>query len=43
VVAALAAGEDLPASIAPERLERALDGLERDGIVRRVGARYSLG
>jgi A/G-specific adenine glycosylase len=43
VVAALAAGKDLPAGIAPERLERALDGLERDGIVRRVGARYSLG
>jgi A/G-specific adenine glycosylase len=43
VVAALAAGEALPDDIAPERLERALAGLERDGIVRRVGARFSLG
>jgi A/G-specific adenine glycosylase len=43
VVAALAAGDALPGDIAAERLERALAGLERDGIVRRVGARYSLG
>ncbi|HEX2105212.1 MAG TPA: A/G-specific adenine glycosylase [Solirubrobacteraceae bacterium] len=43
VVAALAAGEALPADIAPERLDRALAGLERDGVVRRVGAGYSLG
>jgi A/G-specific adenine glycosylase len=35
VVAALAAGEGLPAGIAPERLERALAGLERDGLVQR--------
>jgi A/G-specific adenine glycosylase len=34
-VAALAAGEGLPAGIAPERLERALAGLERDGLVQR--------
>src|SRR3954452_6205989 len=31
VVAALAAGEGLPSDIAPERLARALAGLERDG------------
>jgi A/G-specific adenine glycosylase len=43
VVAALAAGGELPDGIAAERLDRALAGLERDGIVRRVGARYSLG
>lgn len=43
VVAALAAGDGLPEGIAPERLERALAGLEHDGIVRRVGRRYSLG
>jgi A/G-specific adenine glycosylase len=43
VVAALAAGEGLPGGIAPERLDRALAGLERDGIVRRIGQRYSLG
>jgi A/G-specific adenine glycosylase len=43
VVAALAAGEELPGGIAPERLDRALEGLERDGIVRRIGRRYSLG
>jgi A/G-specific adenine glycosylase len=43
VVAALAAGEGLPGDVSPERLERALAGLERDRIVRRVGARYSLG
>jgi len=43
VVAALAAGEGLPAGIAADRLARALAGLERDGIVRRVGERYSLG
>jgi A/G-specific adenine glycosylase len=33
VVAGLAAGEGLPAGVAPERLERALAGLERDGLV----------
>ena len=43
VVAALAAGEDLPAGIAPERLRRAVAGLERDGLVRRVDGGYSLG
>ena len=43
VVAALAAGDGVPDDIAPDRLRRALAGLERDGIVRRVGTRYSLG
>jgi len=33
VVAALAAGEALPGGLAPGRLERALAGLERDGLV----------
>jgi A/G-specific adenine glycosylase len=33
VVAALAAGEGLPAGLDAERLERALAGLERDGLV----------
>jgi A/G-specific adenine glycosylase len=37
VVAALAAGEGLPVGVAPERLERALAGLERDGLVVRSG------
>jgi A/G-specific adenine glycosylase len=35
IVAALAAGEGLPATIDPERLERVLAGLERDGLVER--------
>jgi A/G-specific adenine glycosylase len=43
VVAALAAGEELPGDIPADRLDRALAGLEQDGLVRRVGARYSLG
>lgn len=39
IVAALTAGEPLPRGIAPERIERALAGLERDGlIVREAGA-----
>jgi len=39
VVAALAAGEAVPNGFAPERLERALAGLERDGlVVREAGA-----
>ncbi len=43
VVAALAAGDGLPAGVAPERLERALAGLERDGlVVRDVQGRVSL-
>jgi A/G-specific adenine glycosylase len=43
VVAALAAGEDLPGDIAPERLEHALAGLVRDGLVRPVEGGFSLG
>ncbi len=38
VVAGLAAGEGLPAGVAPERLERVLAGLERDGLVVRDGS-----
>jgi A/G-specific adenine glycosylase len=37
IVAALAAGDPLPSAIAPERLERALAALERDGLVQRDG------
>jgi A/G-specific adenine glycosylase len=43
VVAALAAGEGLPAGIAPERLEPALQGLLRDGLIRRAAGGYALG
>ncbi len=35
IVAALAAGDGLPAQIAPDRLERVLTGLERDGLIER--------
>jgi A/G-specific adenine glycosylase len=42
VVAALAAGEGLPADVAPERLERALAGLVRDGLVRPAGDGFTL-
>jgi A/G-specific adenine glycosylase len=42
IVAALAAGDPLPAQIEPERLERALAGLERDGLVQRDGRRVGL-
>ena len=35
IVAALAAGEPLPAQIEPERLNRVLAALERDGLVER--------
>jgi A/G-specific adenine glycosylase len=38
VVAALVAGQGLPDGIAPERLERALSSLARDGLVTRAGA-----
>jgi A/G-specific adenine glycosylase len=38
VIAALAAGEAFPSTIAPERLERALAALEREGLVERDGA-----
>jgi A/G-specific adenine glycosylase len=43
VVAALAAGEGVPRDVAPERLERALRGLVRDGLIRRTAAGYALG
>jgi A/G-specific adenine glycosylase len=43
VVAALAAGRGLPSDIAAERVERALRGLVRDGLVRPVDGGYSLG
>jgi A/G-specific adenine glycosylase len=43
VVAALAAGHAVPSGIPPERLERAIEGLVRDGLVRRDGERLSLG
>jgi A/G-specific adenine glycosylase len=42
VVAALAAGEPVPGGFAPERLERALAGLERDGLVVREGGTVRL-
>ena len=42
VIAALAAGHRLPARIAPERLERVLAGLERDGLIERDGTRVGL-
>jgi len=43
VVAALANGEGLPADIAAARVERALAGLVRDGLVRPVDGGFSLG
>jgi A/G-specific adenine glycosylase len=42
IVAALAAGEALPAPIEPARLERALAALERDGLVERDGGKVKL-
>jgi len=42
IVAALAAGEGLP-EVAPERLERALTGLLRDGLVQRTADGFALG
>jgi A/G-specific adenine glycosylase len=42
IVAALAAGEELPPAIAPARLERALAALEREGLVERDGAAVGL-
>jgi A/G-specific adenine glycosylase len=43
VVASLAAGEGVPRDVAPERLEPALQGLLRDGLIRRTAAGYALG
>jgi A/G-specific adenine glycosylase len=42
VVAALAAGAGLPAGFEPARLERALVGLERDGLIVRAGTSVRL-
>lgn len=42
VIAALAAGDPLPGEVAEERLERALVGLERDGLVVRDGREVRL-
>jgi A/G-specific adenine glycosylase len=42
IVAALAAGDSLPAGIEPARLERALAGLERDGLVERDASAVGL-
>jgi A/G-specific adenine glycosylase len=42
IVAALAVGEAFPAGIEPQRLERALAGLERDGLVERDGVKVGL-
>jgi A/G-specific adenine glycosylase len=41
IVAALAAGTAPPAGIEPARLERALAGLERDGLVQREGSSWA--
>jgi len=38
VVRALVKGEELPADMEVDRLERALSGLERDGLIVRTGA-----
>jgi A/G-specific adenine glycosylase len=43
VVAALVAGEALPADIEEARLDAAVEGLVRDGVVRRVGQGLALG
>jgi A/G-specific adenine glycosylase len=43
VVAALAAGEGMPRDVAPDRLEPALQGLLRDGLIRRTATGYALG
>jgi len=42
IVAALVAGEELPCGFEPSRLERALAGLERDGLVVREGSAVRL-
>jgi len=42
IVAALAAGEPLPAGIEPARSERVLAALERDGLVQRDGTKVGL-
>ena len=42
IVASLAAGDGLPAQLAPERLARVLAGLERDGLIERGPAGVGL-
>jgi len=42
IIAALAAGDRLPAPIAPQRLERVLAALERDGLIERDGTGVGL-
>ncbi len=42
IVAALVAGDGLPAGFEPARMERALAGLERDGLIVREGAAVRL-
>ncbi len=43
VVAALAAGEGVPRDVAADRLQPALQGLLRDGLIRQVAGGYALG
>jgi A/G-specific adenine glycosylase len=43
VVAALAAGEALPGDVEPARLQAAVEGLVRDGVVRRTAQGLALG
>jgi A/G-specific adenine glycosylase len=43
VVASLAAGDGLPGDVAPARLQAALHGLVRDGLVRRTADGFALG
>ena len=43
VVAALAAGEGVPRDLAADRLQPALQGLLRDGLIRQVAGGYALG
>ena len=43
VVAALAAGEGVPRDVAADRLQPALQGLVRDGLIRQVAGGYALG
>ncbi|MEA2221117.1 MAG: A/G-specific adenine glycosylase [Solirubrobacteraceae bacterium] len=42
VIAALAAGDALPTTVAPARLERAVAALEREGLVERDGSKVGL-
>ena len=42
-LAALAAGEGVPRDVAADRLQPALQGLVRDGLIRQVAGGYALG